>query len=277
LTTFTRTRCRRSRALLYGVDLADVQPNRGVELECIAAGRRLRVAVHDADLHAELVDEDDGGLRATDRARELAQSLAHQPCLQADVSIAHLALDLGAWDQCSDRVDHDDVHRARAHQRFGDLQRLLTGVRLRDQEVVEIDTEALSIDRIEGVFGVDVRGDTTHPLGLGDHVEGERRLSARLGTEDLGNSTARNPTDPECEVEGDRTGRNDIDLELGWVLAHPHDGAFAEAALDLRDREFQCLLPIHRCRLPLTDRAGIEPMFEFCSIVLSRFVPVNRQ
>ena len=40
-------------------DAADVQADRGVELERVAAGGRLGVAEHDADLHADLVDEDD--------------------------------------------------------------------------------------------------------------------------------------------------------------------------------------------------------------------------
>ena len=40
---------------LDGLDAADVQPHRGVELQGVAAGGRLRVAEHDADLLAQLV------------------------------------------------------------------------------------------------------------------------------------------------------------------------------------------------------------------------------
>src|SRR5690606_4355616 len=43
--------------LLDGADAADVESLRGVELERVAARRRLRAAEHDADLHADLVDE----------------------------------------------------------------------------------------------------------------------------------------------------------------------------------------------------------------------------
>src|SRR5581483_8799038 len=42
-------------ALLDGADAADVEAYRGVELQGIAAAGRLRVAEHDADLHADLV------------------------------------------------------------------------------------------------------------------------------------------------------------------------------------------------------------------------------
>ena len=80
-----------------------------------------------------------------DRAGELAQRLAHQAGLQADVAVAHLALDLGARRERRHRVDHDDVHRAGAHQHVGDLERLLAGVGLRDQQFVDVDTELAGV------------------------------------------------------------------------------------------------------------------------------------
>jgi len=42
-------------AVLDRPDLADVEPDRGVELERVAAGGGLRVAVDDADLLPQLV------------------------------------------------------------------------------------------------------------------------------------------------------------------------------------------------------------------------------
>ena len=84
---------------------------------------------------------------ARDAAGELAQRLAHQPRVQAHVAVAHLAFQFGARHQRGDAVDHQHVDRARAHQRIGDLQRLLAGVRLADQQVVHIDAELARIDR----------------------------------------------------------------------------------------------------------------------------------
>jgi hypothetical protein len=128
-------------AVLDLAGAADVEADRGVEFQRVAAGRRLRIAVHDADLHADLVDEDDQALGLGDRAGQLAQRLAHQPGLQADMAVAHLALDLGARHQRGDRIDDEHVDRVRAHQRVGDLQRLLAGVGLRDDQVVDVDAE----------------------------------------------------------------------------------------------------------------------------------------
>src|SRR5262249_55880646 len=74
-------------------DRADVEAHRGVEFQRIAAGRGLGRAVHHADLHADLVDEDHHGIGAVDRGGELAQGLAHQPRLQPGLAVAHLAFE----------------------------------------------------------------------------------------------------------------------------------------------------------------------------------------
>ena len=74
-------------------------------------------------------------------AGELAQRLAHQPGLQADVAVAHLALDLGAGRECGHRVDDDHVDGAGAHEHVDDLERLLAGVGLADQQLVDVDTD----------------------------------------------------------------------------------------------------------------------------------------
>ena len=81
---------------------------------------------------------------AVDRAGQLAQRLAHQAGLQADVAVAHLALDLGPRHQRGDRVDDDHVDGAGADQRLGDLERLLAGVGLADEQALEVDADFLA-------------------------------------------------------------------------------------------------------------------------------------
>src|SRR5690606_36470507 len=68
-------------AILYRADAADIETHRSVEFERIAARRGFGRPEHDADLHANLVDEDDHAVRARDRGGQLAQRLAHQPRL----------------------------------------------------------------------------------------------------------------------------------------------------------------------------------------------------
>ena len=90
---------------------------------------------------------------------ELAQGLAHQPRLQADVAVAHVALDLGLGHQRGDRVDDDDVDGAGADEHVGDLERLLAVVGLGDEQLVGLDAELAGVGGVERVLGVDERGD----------------------------------------------------------------------------------------------------------------------
>ena len=105
-----------------------------------------------------------------------------------------------------------DVDRAGADQRLGDLQRLLAGVRLRDQQLFEVDAEPAGVDRVEGVLGVDDRGHAAQLLGLGDDVQRQRRLAGRLRAVDLDDAAARHAADAEREVERDAAGRDRLDL-----------------------------------------------------------------
>ena len=71
------------------------------------------------------------------------------------MAVAHLAFELGARHQGRHLVDDQDVDRAGADQRIGDLQRLLPGVRLGDQQLVDIDAELAGVAGVERVLGID--------------------------------------------------------------------------------------------------------------------------
>src|SRR5436190_11356149 len=224
-------------AVLEGAEAADVEPHGGVELERVAARRGLGVAEHDADLHADLVYEDDDGPRLGDGPGQLAERLRHEPRLEAHLRIAHVALDLGARDQGSNRIDDQHVERARAHQRVGDLERLLAVVGLRDEEVLGLDAELARVAHVEGVLRIDEGADTAPLLTLGDQLEGERRLARRLGAVDLDDPAARDAADAERDVEAEGAGRQHGDVAGERRLAEPHDRALAELLLDLAERE----------------------------------------
>ena len=74
--------------------------------------------------------------------------------MQPNVAVPHLAFKLCARNKRRDGVNDQDVDGAGPDQRVGDLQRLLPGIRLRDQQVVDIHTELLGIDRVKGVLGI---------------------------------------------------------------------------------------------------------------------------
>src|SRR5581483_11186504 len=190
-------------AVLDLADAADVNAHRGVKFERPPAGGRFRRPEHDPDLLANLVDEDQTGVRAADDRRQLAQRLRHQPRLQTRQAVAHVAFEFGAWGQRRDRVNDHDVNRVRAHQRFADFERLLAGIRLRDEQVVDAHTELFRVDRIQRVFGVNVSGNAAGLLRLGHHVQRERGFAGAFRTVDFDDATARHPADADGGVHAD--------------------------------------------------------------------------
>ena len=141
--------------------------------------------------------------------------------------------------------------RARADQELGDLERLLAGVGLRDEQLVDVDADPLRVGRVHRVLGVDEGADAAAALGLGDHVVDEGRLARRLGAEDLDDAAARQAADAEREVERQRAGRDRADRDVRLV-AHLHHGALAEVPLDLPEGDVQSLLAIHLINLLTT-------------------------
>ena len=120
-----------------------------------------------------------------------------------------------------------------------DLERLLARVGLGDQEIVQVDAELAGIDRIERMLRVDEGADAALLLGLGDGVQGQRRLARRFRPVDLDDAAAGQTADAERDVEAERTRRDGFDFHRLLALAEPHDRALAEGALDLRERRVE--------------------------------------
>ena len=139
----------------------------------------------------------------------------------------------------SDGVDHDHVDGPRTGEHVADLERLLTGVGLGDEQLIDIHTDGGGVVRIHGVLGVDVGAHTTVALRFGHDVHGERGLARRFRAVDLGDPAARQASDSECEVERQGAGRHHLDVHVG-ALAHLHDGAGTELLVDLLERHVEC-------------------------------------
>ncbi len=160
------------------------------------------------------------------------------------MAVAHLALDLGRGHERRDRIDDEDVDRVGADQGVGDLERLLAGVGLGDDQFVDVDAELPGVDRVEGVLGVDEGGGSAGLLGLGDDVEGERGLARAFRPVDLDHPAARKTADAERDVEAERAGRDGLDLDR-LARAELHRRPLSERAVDLRQRRLERLLPVH--------------------------------
>ena len=194
-------------------------------------------------------------------AREFAQRLAHEPRHDADAALAHLALQLAARQQGRDRVDDDDVQRARAHQLLGYLQRLLAGVRLGDEEVVYVHAQGAGVGGLQRVLDVYIRRLAAAFLGGGHDVQRQRRLAAALGAVDLDYAPARHAAYAEREVQGERARRDGLDIH-GYVVPQAHDGALAVVLLYLGDGRLQGLFLVARG----AGRRGGRRLFLFCHV-----------
>ncbi len=217
-----------------------------------------KAAEHHTYLFAQLVDEQRGGVEAVERAGELAHGLRHQPRLQADVRVAHLAVDLGARDERGDRVDHDEVERPGVHEHVRDLERLLAGVRLRHEQLVDVHAERARVRRVERVLRVDERRDAALRLRLRDDVQGHRGLARALGPIDFDDPPARHPADAERHVQRQRPRGDDGGAGPHRVLPQAHDRALAVLLLDLLERDLQHLVSFHFSDLPI-PMVGRDP------------------
>jgi len=148
------------------------------------------------------------------------------------VLVAHLAFDFGLGREGCDAVDDYQVDDFGAREYLGDVERLLAGVGLADQQLLGLHPDRPSVVHVERVLGVDERAHSARLLRLGDRVQGQRGLSARLRAVDLDDATPRIASDPEGVVDGRGAGVDDAHgLDL-LVISQPHDCALAEGLLD---------------------------------------------
>jgi hypothetical protein len=114
------------------------------------------------------------------------------------------------------------------------------------------------------MLGVDKATNAAALLRLGDDVQRKRGLARGLRTINLDDAATRQAADAKRDIEPERARGDCLDLDRLLVLAEPHDGALAEAALDLGDRSLKRLLSIHLSSFNEAQRDiqhGESPLF----------------
>src|SRR3954469_23969845 len=96
------------------------------------------------------------------------------------------------------------------------------------------------------MLGVDERRDPAAPLRVGDRVQRNGRLAARLRTVDLDDPATGQATDAEGDIERNGPGGDHLDRRPGLVT-ETHDRALAVLPLDLRERRCQRLVAVDTC------------------------------
>ena len=124
-------------------------------------------------------------------AGQFPQRLRHQTRMQADVGIAHFTVQFRLWNQRRDGVDDHQIQLPGGDEGVGDFQRLLAMVRLRHQQVVDVNAQLARVAGVERMFGVDEGGEPTILLRFGDHLQRDGCLAGRLRAEDFDDPSAR--------------------------------------------------------------------------------------
>jgi hypothetical protein len=159
----------------------------------------------------------------------------------ASLAVAHFTFDFLLGHQRRHRVDDHQVHRTGPHQDLHDLERLLSGVRLGHQQVVDIHTQLLGVLDIEGVLRVHVGRHPAGALDIGREVKSESGLAGRLRPVDFGDPAPGNAPDADGRVQVDGSGGNGLDPLSLALRPHPHDRTLAQLLLDLGDGQIERL------------------------------------
>ena len=59
---------------------------------------------------------------------KFSKSLAHKSCLKTNVAIAHFTINFSLWSERCNRVDYNNINRARTHQALSTFKTLFTSV-----------------------------------------------------------------------------------------------------------------------------------------------------
>ena len=147
-----------------------------------------------------MVDEDDHAVGLLNRGGELAQGLAHQARLQARQGIAHFAFKFSLRGQSGHGVDHDQIYRARAHETVHNLQCLLAGIGLGNQQILQIHAQVLRVLNVQCMLGIDEGAGAALLLHLGHHLQGECGFARAFWAINLNHAATWQATHPKRHI-----------------------------------------------------------------------------
>ena len=148
--------------------------------------------------------------------------------MQAHMAVAHFAVDFGLGHQCCYGVNDDDIHSAAVYQGIHDIQRLLAGVRLGNQQLVNIYAEFFGIDGVKRMLSVNECRDTAVLLSLSNHVEGNGGFTGRFRAVDFDDTATGNTANPQGDVQRQDARGDDFHIHPGLSIPQTHYRTFAK-------------------------------------------------
>ena len=169
------------------------------------------------------------------------------------MAVAHLALDLGLGDHRCHRVHNHDIHCTGADQCLGDLQCLLTGIRLGYQQGIDVHAQRLGIVGIQCVFHIDEHRRTAALLAFCHNMQCNGGFTAAFRPIDLDDTPLGDTTDAQRNIQRQTAGGNGLYIQCG-MLAQTHHRTLAKLLFDLSQCGIQCLLLFRSNRCVLIFR-----------------------
>ena len=83
------------------------------------------------------------------------------------------------------------LHVVAAHKAFGYVQRLLSGIGLRNEQTVDINAECAGVSRLKGVLNVDKGNLAAQLLGFSQNMQGQGGFTGRFRSVYFDNSSLR--------------------------------------------------------------------------------------
>src|SRR5690606_4349812 len=109
-------------------------------------------------------------------------------------------------DQRGYRIHNQYINGSRPDEVIGNFQRLLSIVRLRNEQVIYIHTQLLGVIFVKSMFRIDEGGHAAFLLRFGDHMNGQGGFARRFRTIDLHYPSFGESSDTQCDIQANGTG-----------------------------------------------------------------------
>src|SRR5690606_35970487 len=140
---------------------SDIQSDGSVKFKGVPSSGCFRISEHNTDLLSQLVDKDHTAVGFADRTGEFSQGLRHQTGVKPHFRISHFSFDLTLGRQGRYRVDHNNINGSGTDQVISNLKGLLSVIRLRDDQVFQVNSQLFSIGSVKSVLGIDKGGNAS--------------------------------------------------------------------------------------------------------------------
>jgi len=161
--------------------------------------------------------------------------MGHEPGLQADMLITDIAVYLCPGNKSGNRINNNNINRVAAYKNLCNFKGLLSVIRLRNKQVINIDTEAAGVGNIQGMLSIDKGGGSAALLCFGNYVQGQGGFAGRLRTVNLSHPAYRDASDADCNIKA-QSSRGNCRHFFCFMGSQPHDRAFTKLFLNLVHR-----------------------------------------